>query len=193
MIGKHKAASKVANLHRCPCCHLSDRWHRHHCILHPNLYSLAILHDRRRTVRCHLRMGLLTRLATIDFAADTRQILLLSQIEINMAIVCASLPTLRPMAKKVFGSSAATKSETYGPYHKSSSNNGGPRAKRLGGMELGSLGDYDKRATTAIEAQSHRMNSSSEELILGKPGGIYKTKETQVKSERCSTADREMI
>ncbi|KAM0724029.1 hypothetical protein Q7P37_001020 [Cladosporium fusiforme] len=127
---------------------------------------------------------------TDDAPYDAIYILLLSQIEINMAIVCASIPTLRPLVRKAFSSSLASKSETYGPYHEPSSKSSGIRNKRFSGIELRSLSGHDRRATTAVEAQLGQMQNSSEELILGKSEGIYQSRTTEVKSERVVEANR---
>lgn len=109
------------------------------------------------------------------------QVLLWGQIEINVAIVCASVASLRPLFQSVFANS------------ESLSRSGGLQYQNNRSYGLGSshFGDTIELTTkdgvnTKVEAQIRDMDSDSQELILDRDEGIRRTIETQMTSERAA-------
>lgn len=117
------------------------------------------------------------------------QILLWSQIELNAAIICSSIASLRPLFKSAFGGGSASRS-------------GGQRYIHEGAEELSSsqygngieladkMSGSRERPNTKIEAQLHSMDNESQEYILGKDDGIKRTIETRVTSEEVAREKR---
>jgi hypothetical protein len=99
--------------------------------------------------------GLYTYVNTKYVAYDAIYILLWSQIELNIALISASAPALRPLFKKIFGTSDGNSS--YTPY-------GGPnayvRSQRGGRMELQT---YSGKVE-AVAKGDQGSNSSQEQL-----------------------------
>lgn len=123
--------------------------------------------------------ALYTYVNTKDVAYDAIYILLWSQIEINIALISASAPALRPLFKKTFGSSGGASSFT--PY---GGTNAYARSQRGGPLELHS---YRGRNETVVAKGDHDQGShSSQEHLTRKIAGqnsIVKTVETTIKSE----------
>lgn len=112
-----------------------------------------------------------------------RQILLLSQIEINVAIISASFPTLRPLLKNTslslsrtdaYGSSGFRGTIGSGPGLNSNSRS---RVKSGGQIEL--LSFAGRNPTAKQKSYAGGRSNTSEESIL-KDDGITKTTETTV-------------
>jgi hypothetical protein len=108
------------------------------------------------------------------------QVLLWSQIELNVAIICSSIASLRPLFKSAFGGGSGSRSGgvQYSP----------------GGLKFSTSSQYAndmelvtregrERPNTKIEAQLRSMDNDSQEYILGKDDGIKRTIETSVTSE----------
>jgi hypothetical protein len=117
----------------------------------------------------------------VQKANPTCQVLLWSQIELNLAIICSSIASLRPLFKSAFGGGG------------SGSRSGGVRYSP-GGLKFSTSSQYAndlelvtkegrERPNTKIEAQLHSMDNDSQEYILGKDDGIKRTIETSVTSE----------
>jgi hypothetical protein len=107
------------------------------------------------------------------------QILVLSQIEANAAIISASAPALRPLISKTFVSSSHGQSEP----HQRTYGSGGPTSRMFsrggrsgnGQLELYSFGGHKR--TSKVTVRDKR--NTSEESILG-VDGITKTVETTI-------------
>ncbi|EPS40763.1 hypothetical protein H072_5350 [Dactylellina haptotyla CBS 200.50] len=107
-------------------------------------------------------------------------ILIFSNIEINVAIITASAPPLRPLFKDFF------KSSIYG--FTSRSRTGDQlwtgRSRTHGGVPLGSLNGYGDNAqvNNVIRGgkDTHKRNESEEDIIAKKPNGIVQTTEISV-------------
>lgn len=110
------------------------------------------------------------------------QVLLWSQIELNAAIICSSIASLRPLFKRVF---ASTASRSNGQYY-DTGNIYTPNRSTTYEMHSTGLKSHDGRANTKIEAQLRGMDNDSQELILDKEhaDGIRRTVETQISSEQ---------
>ncbi|KAF2030696.1 hypothetical protein EK21DRAFT_111573 [Setomelanomma holmii] len=119
---------------------------------------------------------------TQDVAYDAIFILLLSQIEVNVAIISASAPALRPLFNKTFMSSSYNRSNKYGTGYggdgPASNIFSGNRTRSKGQIELRSFSNnhHDKRQKI-MRANDNR--STSEEHILGGEG-ITKTVDINV-------------
>ena len=114
------------------------------------------------------------------------QILLLSQIEVNIAIISASAPTLRPLFNKVFQSKSYDQSNKYG----AGSGGSGPASNHFRGHRVRSNGQMELHSFSANDPISKdksmaggNTRSTSEEFILGGEG-ITKTVETNVNVEQ---------
>lgn len=104
------------------------------------------------------------------------QILLLSQIEVNVAIICGSAPALRPLFNKTFMSTSYNQSNMYGNGYGASgqASNGFPLSqgtRSRGQIELHSFSGKD---TTHKNKEIGNVSNTSEEYILGGQG-ITKT------------------
>ncbi|KAJ5160783.1 uncharacterized protein N7482_007787 [Penicillium canariense] len=131
---------------------------------------------------------------TKDVSYDAIQILLWSQIEVNVAITSASAPSLRPMFNSIFKSSSYF--ESYGNYNHPSNNMYGaysaPNHRRTlrpgtqGAIELSSRDDENYTVTTVGISGTHAPNGGqgSEERILAPKSNITKTIEVEMKSEQ---------
>lgn len=121
--------------------------------------------------------ALYTYVNTKDVAYDAIYILLWSQIEVNIALISASAPALRPLFKKTFGSSAGASS--YTPY---GGTNAYGRSQRSGPLELHS---YRGRNETFVAKGDQGSHSSQEQLTreIGGKNGIVKTVETTITNE----------
>ncbi|GAB7365939.1 hypothetical protein MBLNU230_g7267t1 [Neophaeotheca triangularis] len=117
-------------------------------------------------------------------------ILLWSQVEINVAITTASVPALRPLFSKAFSSTSRNYSNQANLNYPSAGPNvsggGGAsklfsRSRRSGNMELGSIGGSGVAKDGTVTHQQDSDNNS-EEMILGRPHGIMRTVETQIKT-----------
>ncbi|KNG49849.1 50s ribosomal protein l36e [Stemphylium lycopersici] len=106
-----------------------------------------------------------------------KQILLLSQIEVNAAIISASAPALRPLLKKAFASSSQSRSSNYplsrsnGDIHSSKYFSRTGRYLPHGQSELLSFAGASKRISRPVGSCTR---NTSEESILG-ADGITKT------------------
>lgn len=112
----------------------------------------------------------------------TVQILLLSQIEVNVAIISASAPTLRPLFKNTFPSSSYSQSCT--PYGANEvTTNGQRQSAPHRQVELSS--HFQHEIPNKGKPPKRRLTSStSEEFILGAQGsGIIKTTDMQIDVE----------
>lgn len=107
------------------------------------------------------------------------QVLLWGQIEINVAIVCASVASLRPLFQSVFANSESLSRSDGLQYQ----NN---RSYGLGSSHFGDTIELTTKdgVKTKVEAQIRDMDSDSQELILDRDEGIRRTIETQMTSER---------
>ncbi|KAL1801732.1 hypothetical protein ACET3X_002074 [Alternaria dauci] len=121
---------------------------------------------------------------TDDWPYDDIFILLLSQIEVNAAIISASAPALRPLLNKVLSSSSH---DCSGPDYPASYAPGGPnsnmfcrtaRTRSNRQMELYSLGGGNR--TSKVPAGGTR--NTSEESILG-ADGITKTVDMTIEED----------
>jgi hypothetical protein len=120
-------------------------------------------------VSCSLPIGEIRKLMSM-------QILLLSQIEVNVAIICGSAPALRPLFNKTFMSTSYNRSNTYGNGYEvngQSSNNFplSQRTRSKGQIELHSFSGKD---ITHKNTDMGNVRNTSEEYILGGEG-ITKT------------------
>jgi hypothetical protein len=111
------------------------------------------------------------------------QILLLSQIEINVAIISASIPTLRPLLKNTSLSMSRTDAYGSGGFRGTIESGAGinsnsrNRVKSGGQIELISYGG--RNPATKQKSYAGGRSNTSEESIL-KDDGITKTVETTV-------------
>ena len=107
------------------------------------------------------------------------QILLLSQIEVNLAIISASAPALRPLFRRSFFGTSYNLSNAYGAGYASHGASGNmykrSRAKPNGAMELHSLDTKPKHRP----GRDMGGSNTSEESIL-RATGITKTTETMI-------------
>lgn len=120
-------------------------------------------------VSCSLIVGEVRKLITM-------QILLLSQIEVNVAIICGSAPALRPLFNKTFMSTSYNRSNTYGNGYGANgrASNSFPLSQRTrskGQIELHSFSEND---TIHKNTEIGNVRNTSEEYILG-GAGITKT------------------
>lgn len=104
-------------------------------------------------------------------------ILLWSQIEVNVAIISASAPALRPIFNKVFQTSSYNQPGAYGGSH--SAGNAFSRSQRVKGNGHIELYSSNGDGSNAVAI---RGGSTSEELIL-EDDGITKTVETRIEIE----------
>jgi len=109
------------------------------------------------------------------------KILLLSQIEINVAIISASAPTLRPLLKNT--SLSLSQPDAYGSGFRGTigsgpvtHNNSRSRTKSSGQIELLSFGG--RNPATKQKSYAGRSNTSEESIL--KDDGIMKTTQTTV-------------
>jgi hypothetical protein len=124
------------------------------------------------------------------------KILLLSQIEVNVAIISASAPTLPPLLRNT-PLSFSTHADTYGSGHVCTIGSGPPnnnhssrsRTRSGGPIELMS---FARRNSMAMQKSygggGRRKSNTSEESIL-KDEGITKTTETTIDFEQAYTED----
>ncbi|RYO20532.1 hypothetical protein AA0113_g9777 [Alternaria arborescens] len=121
---------------------------------------------------------------TDDPPYDDIFILLLSQIEINAAIISASAPALRPLLNKAFTSSSHDRS---GPGYPASYGHGGQNSKMFsrtartrsnGQMELYSFGGGNRTSKVPVGG----TRNTSEESILG-VDGITKTVDMTIEED----------
>ncbi|KAH7386866.1 hypothetical protein DE146DRAFT_184936 [Phaeosphaeria sp. MPI-PUGE-AT-0046c] len=128
---------------------------------------------------------------TKDISYDSIFILLLSQVEVNVAIISASAPTLRPLLKNTV--LALSQSDKYGDRYGSgyrntigsapTTNKNRSRNRASGQFELYSFGG--RNTMTKQNGQLGGRSNTSEESIL-KDDGIIKTTETTVDFEQIS-------
>ncbi|KAI8932803.1 hypothetical protein NX059_010291 [Plenodomus lindquistii] len=121
---------------------------------------------------------------TDDPPYDDIFILLLSQIEVNAAIISASAPALRPLLNKTFTSSSHDRP---GPDYPASYAPGGQNSKIIsrtartrsnGQMELYSFGGGNRTSKVLTDG----TRNTSEELILG-VNGITKTVDMTIEED----------
>lgn len=113
------------------------------------------------------------------------QVLLWGQIELNVAIVCASAASLRPLFGSAFAGSGPRSRSGHAQYR--SSRNYGLGSSHFGDTVALSM---RKGPETKIEAELHGMqDGDSQELILSHEDGIKRTRETNVTSESAGTHD----
>ncbi|KAL2863122.1 uncharacterized protein BJX67DRAFT_267381 [Aspergillus lucknowensis] len=134
---------------------------------------------------------------TADVSYDAIQILLWSQIEVNVAIVSASAPSLRPLFHSVFkGSSYGKRGTSNTPYAgygigDSHYRRTLPGAGTHGAIELTSRDDEPfsgrapgvVRSTSKAGARVDDGENSSQELILDQHSNIMKTVVIEMRSE----------
>ncbi|OCK94638.1 uncharacterized protein K441DRAFT_560356 [Cenococcum geophilum 1.58] len=114
---------------------------------------------------------------TKDIMYNAIFILLWSQIEVNLAIISASAPALRPIFNKAFQTSSYNQQGAYGGSH--SAGNAFPRGQRVKGNGQIELYSYNGDGNNAVAISG---GSTSEELIL-EDDGITKTVETRIDIE----------
>ncbi|EGX45655.1 hypothetical protein AOL_s00169g261 [Orbilia oligospora ATCC 24927] len=117
---------------------------------------------------------------TKDVSYDAIFILLFSNIEINLAIITASAPPLRPLFKGVFKSSSY--GHSYG-YPTRSNDGWTGRSRSDGGVQLSRLGvSDDTRRQTKIRGgkEGHTRNESEEEIVAKNSDGIVRTRDINV-------------
>ncbi|KAF3198303.1 hypothetical protein TWF192_005361 [Orbilia oligospora] len=117
---------------------------------------------------------------TKDVSYDAIFILLFSNIEINLAIITASAPPLRPLFKGVFKSSSY--GHSYG-YPTRSNDGWTGRSRSDGGVQLSRLGvNDDTRRQTKIRGgkEGHTRNESEEEIVAKDSNGIVRTRDINV-------------
>ncbi|KAF2117014.1 hypothetical protein BDV96DRAFT_644451 [Lophiotrema nucula] len=128
---------------------------------------------------------------TKDVAYDAIFILLLSQIEVNVAIISASAPALRPLFNKAFMGASYNRSNTHGAGYGSSGPAGNAfvrnRGKSSGQIEPFS---YKGRETSAKSTNRGRESNKSEESILRDEEFEYFERERDYK--RC-TLQRDQV
>ncbi|KAF3920952.1 hypothetical protein ABW20_dc0106517 [Dactylellina cionopaga] len=121
---------------------------------------------------------------TKDVSYDAIFILLFSNIEINLAIITASAPALRPMFKGVFKSSTYGRSYGYGNRSQDKSANAwAGRSRTDGGVPLSSFNEQDNsRRQTRIRGgkDGHIRNESEEEIVAKNSNGIVQTREINI-------------
>jgi hypothetical protein len=110
------------------------------------------------------------------------QILLLSQIEVNVAIISASAPALRPFFKKTFQSSSNSRSKKHSGVDSTSKPVSGGQAQSNGELELQPSNKNDSRGCRTMSITGGEAHNSSEELSLS-DGRILMTVETSVDVE----------
>ncbi|KAL2836199.1 hypothetical protein BJY01DRAFT_258755 [Aspergillus pseudoustus] len=138
---------------------------------------------------------------TEDVSYDALQILLWSQIEVNVAIISASAPSLRPLFHRIFkGSSYGRQRPSNSPYAGYGTyGNGESNFRRTltgagthhGAIELTSRDDeaYARNRPNVSRSASTARNgtvddeNSSQELILDQNANIMKTVVIEMKSE----------
>lgn len=116
---------------------------------------------------------------------QTVQVLLWSQIEVNVAIICSSIASLRPLFKSAFGGAG---SRSGGMRYVSKGPSGLGSSQYGTGLELSSRKEWERPITKA-EAQLHSMDNDSQEFILSKEDGIKRTIETSVTSQEIRRED----
>ncbi|KAM0716634.1 hypothetical protein Q7P37_008079 [Cladosporium fusiforme] len=111
------------------------------------------------------------------------------EIELNAAIICSSIASLRPLFKQFFASTMSR--STGGNNYYNSENIYSPNRSEAYEMHSSVLKSHDGRANTKIEAQLRSMDNDSQELILEKEhaDGIRRTVETRILSERVAEND----
>ncbi|KAM0705658.1 hypothetical protein Q7P35_007018 [Cladosporium inversicolor] len=120
-----------------------------------------------------------------DMGYDAIGVLLWGQIELNVAIVCASAASLRPLFGSAFAGSGPRSRSGHAQYR--SSRNYGLGSSHFGDTVALSM---RKGPETKIEAELHGMqDGDSQELILSHEDGIKRTRETNVTSESAGTHD----
>lgn len=121
---------------------------------------------------------------TKDVSYDAIFILLFSNIEVNLAIITASAPALRPMFKGVFLSSSYGRSGYGGQSGNKSGSNmwTGGRSRADGGVPLSSFNGDQERRQTRIRGgkEGHMRNESEEEIVVKNSNGIVRTREITV-------------
>jgi hypothetical protein len=119
--------------------------------------------------------------------ANTRntQVLLWSQIELNVAIICSSIASLRPLFKSAFGGGSGPRSGGALRYKHNGTISGLSSSHYRHDFELATNEAREGRPNTKIEAQIRSMDNDSQEYILnpGDDAGIKRTIETSVTSE----------
>jgi hypothetical protein len=114
----------------------------------------------------------------------TNQVLLWSQIELNVAIICSSIASLRPLFKSAFGGSGP---RSNGALRYTPSGPSGLSGSRHGqDFELATKEDRG-RPKSKFEAQLASLDNDSTEYILRFDDGIKRTIETSVTSEEIRT------
>ena len=120
----------------------------------------------------------------IDDRLTPSQILLLSQIEANVAMMSACAPAYRPLFVKLFSSSSSAPSNQITEGYPTFNSGGGMYARKKttrDEIELFSILSTGKRTSRSHLSPCGARNSS-EENILG-DGGIRKTTEISVAEE----------
>jgi hypothetical protein len=113
----------------------------------------------------------------------TQKILLLSQIEVNAAIISASAPALRPLLTRAFTSSSQNQSGQYPVSYGTGAPNSkmfsrAARTRSKGQMELYSFNGTKRTSNVPLGG----TRNTSEESILGAEG-ITKTVETRIEED----------
>ncbi|KAF3935573.1 hypothetical protein ABW19_dt0203386 [Dactylella cylindrospora] len=129
---------------------------------------------------------------TKDVSYDAIFILLFSNIEINLGIITASTPALRPLFKGVFKSSSYGRSYGYGGRTNDRSGNiltG--KARTDNGIPLGSFTDDESKRQTRIRGgkDGHIRNESEEEIVAKNSNGIVQTREINITVNRQESTD----
>ncbi|KAJ5504739.1 hypothetical protein N7463_007613 [Penicillium fimorum] len=133
---------------------------------------------------------------TKDVSYDAIQILIWSQVEVNVAIISASAPSLRPLFNNTFKGSSYARSYGQAPYHDASwtphhydaavSQTLRPGDDRAFGMWTN--GDDDESGPVDSSGlrmvRSHTDRNNSQEIMLEPGSNIMKTVVIEMKSER---------
>ncbi|KAJ5375293.1 hypothetical protein N7517_007299 [Penicillium concentricum] len=133
---------------------------------------------------------------TKDVSYDAIQILIWSQVEVNVAIISASAPSLRPLFNNTFKDSSYARSYGQVPYHGPSWTPHGydtatsqtlrPEDDRA--IEMWKIGDGDEGGpidgSSSRMVPSHTDRHNSQELMLEPGSNIMKTVVIEMKSER---------
>lgn len=164
----------------CASWRLHGRRHSCYCLYCALVRTLGLHDNQRRILRCNLCQCLLH--ASAKNILIICQILLLSQIEVNVAIISASAPALRPLFNKTFLSSSYNQSNRYGTGYGGSgpASNlfSGHRSRPNGQIELHSFSKTEPVIDNKSIGGDISRNTSEEYILQGE--GITKTVETRV-------------
>ncbi|KAM0717774.1 hypothetical protein Q7P37_006106 [Cladosporium fusiforme] len=96
-----------------------------------------------------------------EITYDAVLILLWSQIEINTGIICASIPSLRPLFRRTFNNTTYSHG-----YHESGTSGILPQRRSV--IELSSDPRRNAEIRAAVEAQLRAMDNDSDEMVISK-------------------------